>query len=41
MFVLELDTDFCSLQLISVQLFAENARGDYMESDGVSKWIID
>lgn len=41
MFLLELYTDICSLQLISVQLFEGNARGDYMESDGISKWIID
>jgi len=41
MFLLELYTDICPFQLISVQLFEGNTRGDYMESDGISKWIID
>jgi hypothetical protein len=41
MFLLELCTDICPLPLISVQLFEGNTRRDYMESDGISKWIID
>jgi hypothetical protein len=41
MFLLELYTDVCPLQLISVRLFEGNTRRDYMESDGISRWIID
>lgn len=41
MFLVELYTDVCPLQLISVQLFGGNTRRDYMESDGISRRIID